>query len=78
MTSVVAPICIACTRMRADGSSCDAFPHGVPNAILSYRHDHREPYRGDHGLTFDPLTPEDAAWADQMVEMVRSTRRTAR
>lgn len=35
--------------------TCTAFPKGIPKAIDEGRHDHREPYKGDHGVRFAPL-----------------------
>ena len=71
MTTTLPPICIRCTRLSAEGLSCDAFPKGIPETILEYRHDHRKPLDGDNGLTFDPITPEDAAWAESMIELAK-------
>jgi hypothetical protein len=34
---------------------CKAFPKGIPKAIAEGRHDHREPYAGDHGVRFTPV-----------------------
>lgn len=33
---------------------CDAFPRGIPVAISLQKRDHREPYKGDHGIRFHP------------------------
>ena len=34
-------------------SACDAFPEGIPEEIFFGRNLHKEPYPGDHGITFE-------------------------
>jgi len=46
--------CIACKHW-VRGGVCQAFPQGVPDAILTNEHDHREQYPGDNGIRFEPL-----------------------
>jgi hypothetical protein len=61
MTSIVVPICYSCTRLHpGDNMVCDAYLEGIPEAIVSSEVDHRLPYAGDGGLTFeqDPDLPE--------------------
>jgi hypothetical protein len=54
--------CIGCLRYRKDGG-CDAFPKGIPYEILFGSHDHREPFRGDGGIQFEPLADDDGRTA---------------
>ncbi len=41
---------------------CPAFPDGIPMAIWMGENDHKQPYKGDHGIMFElrmikPPTP---------------------
>ena len=60
---IVIPICLYCKHFnrdpRSDASVCAAFPDGIPDAILFNRRDHRRPFKGDHGIQFEPI-PGDA------------------
>jgi len=61
--------CIYCARLQPN-AVCEAFPQGIPEAILLNWHDHRTPYPGDNGLlltliegvevpeSFEPLRPK--------------------
>lgn len=55
MTSYRAPMCLACAHYRreASGLKCAALPHGIPDAILESRADHRRPQTGDGGIRFE-------------------------
>ena len=51
-------LCYTCARALALGRNeepaftCDAFPDGIPFEILSWDHDHHEPFPGDKGKVF--------------------------
>lgn len=51
------PACMRCKHLRPR-QTCDAFPGGIPDAILAGRDDHRKPSPGDHGIRFEPVEPE--------------------
>lgn len=57
MTSKHPTLCVSCThlRERATGKpfTCDAFPGGIPQAIVMFGGDHRTTRRGDHGVTYE-------------------------
>ena len=45
--------CMTCERLQKH-ARCDAYPDGVPEAILKNQVDHREPFSGDGDLTYVP------------------------
>lgn len=44
--------CLGC-RHRAAGLTCEAFPQGIPESILTGLVDHSKRYKGDRGIYFD-------------------------
>lgn len=61
------PQCAACRHrlpIVPSGPRCKAFPDGIPEIMLRGDFDHRKPYPGDNGITFEPKPgykhPEEA------------------
>ena len=53
----IIPQCHDCEHYRG-GAVCAAFTD-IPNAILvTGEHDHRDPFKGDGGVRFKPLTKD--------------------
>lgn len=74
MTSMLPPICLGCARFRKqDGNkfTCDAYPGGIPQEIISSQVDHREVFEGDHGLQFLPVDDDAARYAATIFEPSR-------
>lgn len=69
MTVLAGPICAVCCRLRGDLSDprCDAYPKGIPRAILTLTVDHRAPFEGDGGMTFVPANAAAARYADEVL-----------
>jgi len=46
--------CVSCIRFNTDGANttCNAFPKGIPEEILSGKHDHRKPFQGDNNIVY--------------------------
>jgi hypothetical protein len=49
----------------AETLRCTAFER-IPDPIIRSEADHRLPYEGDHGIRFEPETPADARYADEV------------
>ena len=46
--------CLQCKHYEG-AWRCWAFPDGIPREIESGENDHREPYKGDNGIRFEPI-----------------------
>ena len=49
--------CITCKWLR-DDLKCKAFPRGIPEKIRVGWVDHKEPFKGDNGIRFEPIDDE--------------------
>lgn len=47
--------CADCQHKHLGSVTCDAFPDGIPKAILVGEHDHTERYPGDNGIRYRPM-----------------------
>lgn len=46
--------CPVCKHYQGVGI-CEAYSEGIPAPILLGEYDHREPYKGDSGIRYEPL-----------------------
>ena len=49
------PLCSFCIHIKNKKFECKAFSDGIPNKIMTGEHDHRKPYKGDNGISFEPI-----------------------
>jgi len=51
---MITALCQNCIYLddAADKLTCKAFPKGIPIEILKGEVDHRNPYKGDNGITY--------------------------
>ena len=54
-----APLCCYCVheRFQKELMACTAYPDGIPDEIFWSIHDHRKPFKGDHGIQVVPGIP---------------------
>ena len=47
--------CAHCRWSSTVDATCDAFPDGIPEAMLTGKDQHRAPVKGDNGIQFSPI-----------------------
>ena len=51
--------CLDCKNFINDKKfTCNAFPDGIPDEIITGEVSHTKPYKGDHGIQFEPIDTE--------------------
>lgn len=53
--SIEKNICNQCIHIRKGGITCDAFPTGIPEVILTGEFQHTKPFPGDGGIQFEAV-----------------------
>lgn len=48
------PQCLGCKYYHGD-CTCEAFPGTIPLRILTNEIDHKNPYKGDHGVRYERI-----------------------
>lgn len=75
MTTPILPICLDCKHLdrgEGDRMTCRAFPDGIPADIIESDADHTQPYPGDHGIRYAPMTPAETRRALAQVKALRN------
>ena len=53
---ITIPNCIVCKNFIDNKKfTCKAFPNGIPDKILTGKHDHTKLYKGDNGIRFEAI-----------------------
>jgi hypothetical protein len=52
-------LCKICAHRHKGKLACDAYPERIPQEIRLMYVDHRQPYKGDHGIRFEPQDDSD-------------------
>ncbi len=62
---------IGCREIGDSTTHARRFSDGIPLEIWNGKRDHSEPYPGDHGIQFEPMTEDDERayndWLDQRI-----------
>jgi hypothetical protein len=51
---VIISQCAMCVHKDEDTATCEAFPDGIPDKILTNKVLHDKPIKGDNGIQFEP------------------------
>jgi hypothetical protein len=67
--------CLECKHFSKKPITCGAFPKGIPKKILDGKFSHVKPYKGDHGIQFEPKDRHTKPMSNHLEGMRRKKRK---
>jgi hypothetical protein len=63
--------CLYCRHLdQATRTTCRAFPRGIPDAFMANAADHRQPWRGDRGVRFEPRPDVEGEITERLYRII--------
>lgn len=77
ITMIAKPYCFTCKHFDKAQGNCTAFPKGIPFLILANLYDHREAYKGDNGIQYEPTADAPAYMRKPITDEQRRANKVA-